>query len=341
MALSTRRRRTDRDVADQNGSQLSTSDGPIDASQNHDPEKKRATKRFTRRDKRKGSTILYTSLVLSCCCFALFRYQHFPVKVLVSEFRSHPLQVEYNFDENVPVKTRALTYTMSKAAAQGHVLSTAPDKPSNDVCQPMHEWQLESFPSCNNLHEIDLMPRVGSLIFINCGGDRCAFKIIGTDGTPLALKIRKYYKTFDPRDYAAAKRDGQALERLTASPYVVDIYGYCGLSQLLEFGNGGNIHDLIKIARLQKRDDMAPVDKLKIGIQIVSAVADMHGFEKDGLVSLTHNDICCHQYVLVNGVYKLNDFHLSYLQKKNKETNQVCLEGPNFASRVSDMQSWL
>jgi hypothetical protein len=80
---------------------------------------------------------------------------------------------------------------------------------------------------------------------------------------------------------------------------------------------------------------MSSVDKLKICVQIAAAVADLHGFETDNVPSLSHNDICCHQFILVDGVYKLNDFHLAEYLKHNKNTNQMCpARPPGFNSNV-------
>ena len=148
----------------------------------------------------------------------------------------------------------------------------------------------------------------------------------GSDGETVVLKIPKLKKRdIRPGDMSDARKDGLSMERLQASPYVLGIYGFCGLSQVIEVGDaGGNIHDLIKTTRLRGSETISSIDKLKIAYQIVSAVSDMHSFEKDGLVSLVHNDICCHQFILSHGVYKLNDFHLSQFQKKNKHTNEVC-----------------
>lgn len=147
------------------------------------------------------------------------------------------------------------------------------------------------------------------------------------------MKIPKYKKSFEPDKYNAARKDGMAMERLQASPYVLDIYGYCGLSQVIELGDsGGNIHDLIKTTRLKGSDSLSSVDKLRIAYQLVSGVADMHTFETDGLVSLVHNDICCHQFILSHGVYKLNDFHLSQFQQKNRHTNEVCTARNHYSS---------
>jgi len=116
------------------------------------------------------------------------------------------------------------------------------------------------------------------------------------------------------------------MERLTKSPYITSVYGLCGVSQITEYSEGGNIHDRIKEARVTRSDAIPSIEKLKIGFQIASAVADMHTFEPDGVTSLVHMDICCHQFVLIDSVYKLGDFHLSAFTRKQKETGEVCLE---------------
>ena len=172
------------------------------------------------------------------------------------------------------------------------------------------------------------------LIFINCGGDRCAWLLLDNDGTKITLKTRKYRKDFTKGFYDAAAKDGLVMERLTKSPYVAGTYGYCGLSQLVEYSEGGNLHDLIKTSRMHDQDPQTPIDRLKVGIQVATAVADLHSFEEDGIPSITHNDLCCHQFILVDGIYKLNDFHLGQFLHKDKNTNQVCQSRTNYNPRV-------
>jgi serine/threonine protein kinase len=115
------------------------------------------------------------------------------------------------------------------------------------------------------------------------------------------------------------------MEQATKSRHVASIYGHCGVSQWVEYSEGGNLHDLIKVSRTQGRDMMTPVDKLKILIQIASSVADIH----DASISVAHNDLCCHQYLVVDGIYKLNDFTLATFTSETSE-NQVCGDESSF-----------
>lgn len=80
---------------------------------------------------------------------------------------------------------------------------------------------------------------------------------------------------------------------------------------------------------------MLPRDKLRIGYQVAAAVGHMHSFDDDGIPSLAFNDLCCHQFLLVDGVYKLNDFHLSSVILKDSEGNACPQEPANMNHNVS------
>jgi hypothetical protein len=82
---------------------------------------------------------------------------------------------------------------------------------------------------------------------------------------------------------------------------------------------------LIKIAR-QHGDRMSPENKLRIGYQVATAIGDLHSVDGD-TPSVTHNDLCCHQFILIDGVYKLNDFHLASTLKQDRKGN-ACLDPP-------------
>lgn len=132
-------------------------------------------------------------------------------------------------------------------------------------------------------------------------------------------------------------QDATSLERLTASPYVSNVYGNCAVSQLTEYSSGGNLHDVIKRSRLGDSNfhDLSPLTKLKIGYQLITAVADLHSFEANKVPSLAHNDICCHQFIFVNGIFKLNDFHLSVFIQKDRKTGEPCTSVPFYHESVS------
>lgn len=203
---------------------------------------------------------------------------------------------DYSRPSNLKKVARPLPLSMKQFEA-------ADDDDYDDECEWMHEWQQETYMNCNNLHDIDLTG--SSLTFINCGSSRCAVSFIDHNGKKLILKVLKSSREFTESTYRKARRDSLAMERLTFSPYVSNIYAGCGVSHITEYGAGGTVHDLIKLSRQNNGEFLRPLTKLKIAYQLATAVADMHSFESDKVASLSHNDICCHQFVLIGGVYVL------------------------------------
>lgn len=119
------------------------------------------------------------------------------------------------------------------------------------------------------------------------------------------------------------------MEQLTSSPYIVNVYGYCGLSHFEEYGGRGTLHDRIQLARDYK-DQLVPLKKLRICVQIMTALADMR------FLGVAHNDICCHQIILIDGIFKLNDFNLVTFVRRNKRTNAACRDPQvNWVDHVS------
>jgi serine/threonine protein kinase len=134
------------------------------------------------------------------------------------------------------------------------------------------------------------------------------------------------FDTVDERDMEFARKDALALERMTKSPYVANIYGSCGMTQTLEYSDYGNLFDWMKLTRAKERPALSPMERLKFGIQMTTAVADVHSIDEEEhhWVSMTHNDICCHQFIHVDGIFKLGDFHLSTFHKKSRINGMAC-----------------
>jgi hypothetical protein len=190
--------------------------------------------------------------------------------------------------------------------------------------------------------------------YINCGENRCTFLFHHRQDT-LVLKTLKLGQVSNlndsffggPSRYRMAIKDSLALSKLTSSPFVVNIYGSCALAQLVEHSSGGNIHDLLKRSRQfrnfhvgpsQNKDDkhrshqhdpnfhlISPLNRLKIAYHVATAVADMHALEEHpyNLPSMSHNDLCCHQFMLVDGVYKLGDFDWATILTQTKPFDRI------------------
>jgi hypothetical protein len=176
----------------------------------------------------------------------------------------------------------------------------------------------------------------------DCPLDRCFANLCSYLHVLPIPTVSRYRSELTPHNLEGSRKDSMIMERLTSSPYIASVFGYCGASQLVEFSDGGNIHDRIKEARLVDAGERpkgldvmgGSKNKLVIGLQIISAIADLHTFEDDGIASTAHIDMCCHQIVLVDGVYKLNDFHVAGLFEKRQDNGETCPRDPNGFAKV-------
>ena len=82
--------------------------------------------------------------------------------------------------------------------------------------------------------------------------------------------------------------------------------------------------DYIKGVRIAGKSTLLPLDKLKIAIHITSGVADLHS------TSFFHNDLCCHQFLMQDGIFKLNDYNMAkpiYRNITRNAANEKCTWG--------------
>ena len=106
---------------------------------------------------------------------------------------------------------------------------------------------------------------------------------------------------FAEGDYEFVRMDAMVAERLSSSPRIYDIYGFCGLSILSEFFPHGDIEDEAvtgsgylseeeqqKLEDLTSYNDISAGQKLVMSLQMAEALADLHG-DKDGV--MVHQDM--------------------------------------------------
>ncbi len=200
-------------------------------------------------------------------------------------------------------------------------------------CQRIQEHRL-SFPTCNEFHQLDhtasnLLP--SGYAYVNRGYFREVFSLdhlyrkdtlwrFGRDR--LALKQIRYKDSDATHEYFEYVRmDAIVAERLTASPRIYDIYGYCGLSILSEYFYHGDIEkqsilndgflsstSLDDEEGVDPQNDLTPEQKLVLGLEMAEALADLHGYS-NGLI--IHDDIQMSQFLLNRNQtrLKLNDFN--------------------------------
>ena len=102
-------------------------------------------------------------------------------------------------------------------------------------------------------------------------------------------------RDFLPEYYELHRRDALAMERLTFSPYVLDIYGYCGqsaINELADFGIEG-MSSLEKIARsFRGMEDIEPVSKIKLQLasMVAAGVSHVHSIDHPDFPYPVEND---------------------------------------------------
>mmetsp|Transcript_14398 Transcript_14398/g.29520 ORF Transcript_14398/g.29520 Transcript_14398/m.29520 type:complete len:571 (+) Transcript_14398:215-1927(+) len=193
-----------------------------------------------------------------------------------------------------------------------------------EQCEHMYDWQLQSFPDCNKFHEMNWF----GLKMINSGGSRTAFQLKQYlphhSPQKFVYKTTKYHKEIDDHYIEQQRKDSLVMERTSGSKFIPNIWGYCGLAVMMDFMPEGNMHDYIKGSRIAGGSRLAPVDKLRIAIHIASSVADLHTIDGTKYPSIFHNDICCHQFLFQDGIFKLNDFNYARPIYVNKVTKEQC-----------------
>jgi hypothetical protein len=131
--------------------------------------------------------------------------------------------------------------------------------------------------------------------------------------------------------------DAMVAERLSASPRVFDIYGFCGvtiLSELFPHGDleqaavpGGTGHR--KSEELHDENDVNPqnnltaIEKLKMSTQMAEALVDLHGYRNGVIV---HDDVQLSQFLYTadKSIVKINDFNRAEFMLWDNNHGQYC-----------------
>jgi hypothetical protein len=203
------------------------------------------------------------------------------------------------------------------------------DQFEDGECVAQHDWQKYSYPTCNLLMERDLTALAldaegkSSVRLLANGYWRDVWK--ARDPYNLAVvKTMRYEHEYAPRNYDRHRRDAVAMERLTSSEWVMEIYSFCGNSGIFEFADGGSIEDSIFYGG--KGEKWNSTERLVVAYQVASGLADLHNFGKEGRASIAHTDVTTSQFVYVGeaGIYKLNDFNRCRFIRWNKKKDEPC-----------------
>jgi len=195
------------------------------------------------------------------------------------------------------------------------------EKFETSTCKAMHKWQLESYPNCNVIHETNMK----EFQYIAKGGFRDVWVMHELDGTKRVVKTLINRKDFTHREYDRHRRDSVAMSLLTASKHIPNMYGYCSNSGVFDYSSSGNLEDHIEEQIKGKKPEWTRQEKLRFSWQISAALAAFHNVDKrEGFVSLSHTDIAPDQFLLIDGVYKLNDFNRARFIRWDVHKNKPC-----------------
>lgn len=199
------------------------------------------------------------------------------------------------------------------------------EKPYYDQCTPMAEWQATFHETCNNLHEFDLASDDIALLSTQ-GSWRTVWKMELPQNKSAILKLlRMEARNFTHEAYAYHRTDANVMSQLTASPYVVNAYSFCGQSVATEFASSG-ARNFVKDSRFSS------LERLEMGRDLARALAALHSIDYPNSINATlaHNDINMANAVQVDGQLKLNDFNIAIVMKWNK--TQPCNSPVRFAA---------
>ncbi|KAG7348054.1 protein kinase domain containing protein [Nitzschia inconspicua] len=167
-----------------------------------------------------------------------------------------------------------------------------------------------------------------TLRFLSRGYWRDVWQLNQEPNEILVVKTQRYEHDFHERNYDRHRRDAVAMERLTSSPFIMDIYGFCATSGVFEFADGGSLEDAMFVS---SEDDSSvqpwnAMERLVVSYQVAAALAAVHNYPKNGVPAIAHTDIAPGQYVYSQQAqsFKLQDFNRARFLAWNNKTNLLC-----------------
>jgi hypothetical protein len=174
-------------------------------------------------------------------------------------------------------------------------------------CIPMKEF---------NLQETD------TILFGTKGYWRDAWKLerhllpsSHSEAEKVVLKTLKYKHRCEDKYFEHNRIDAVAIERLTSSKHVMDVYSFCGNSVFMEYAGGPRLGTIADKAR--------GAATIRLARDIAEGIADVHSIDGEESAIFTHFDINFSNIGVVNGSIKLNDYNIAVLRKWNT-SNEPC-----------------
>jgi len=210
-------------------------------------------------------------------------------------------------------------------------------------CIAKAEWHSFNFLNCNSFHEINLASSlivadderdggdVGStsLEYMFRGGTRETWLFANKSlqaQEKVILKTLRWIKDYDEIRFDRQRIDALASERLTGSPYIVKTYGYCGMSAINEFAEGGHFgrYFASEHANLTSNDLLAFARDAALGLAHIHEIDGPEG-SHDVVPTLVHHDLSPKNLLLTtDNKVKISDFNDAQLLRWNYRKNKRC-----------------
>ncbi|KAG7354445.1 protein kinase domain containing protein [Nitzschia inconspicua] len=144
----------------------------------------------------------------------------------------------------------------------------------------------------------------------------------------VVLKALQLHREFDDESFSMHGMDAIIMERLTASPYVVDSYGFCGQSVMTSIAASSG-RSLIKDSKLKW------LTRLKLARDLARGMADLHALSPLNynnrtktpipqyplLLPFAHHDVnIANTLGTPDGRIQWNDFNLGLIARHKKDT---------------------
>lgn len=189
------------------------------------------------------------------------------------------------------------------------------------ACNDESGTNRKIYPTCNEFHTLDLQEIIlfdQASILSNKGYWRTAWEyhesrnpsiITNATATTLVLKTLRPEHTYEDAFFDYQRVDAIVMEKFASSPYIIDMYSYCGMSVLTDFAET-NVSRVVDKLNATKRP---VVETLKLAKQVAKGVWDLH---RGGVV---HNDV--NQANLAYSLRKQGpvffDFNIAVVNNKN------------------------
>lgn len=194
-------------------------------------------------------------------------------------------------------------------------------------CEPVVD--LPPKPTCNSLHELNAMSTDFIQNVLSMDGNwRSVLKV----NNETILKVLHLHRLFDEESFQKHELDNGVMETLTASPYIVSSFGFCGESVVTEFAHtSGRL--------LTKDKTLKNMERLRLARDLSRGLAELHAltqidFDENTVfpqrdLYFAHHDINIANTVSVTPkLMSWNDFNLGIIAKQHSSGKQEDCQVP-------------